>query len=131
MRPRFGNQAGQTTVELALVLPVLLTVLLGVVQFALVHHARQVAQTAAHEGARFGAAEGRTATDGADRALNVLRSGLGPSGEVFAIRGWDSGETVVVQVAGNYPLTIPWIATNGIALNSTAEVRREGFRSGP
>lgn len=131
MRPRLGNQAGQSTVELALVLPVLLTVLLGVVQFALVHHARQVAQTAAHEGARFGAAEGRTATDGADRARNVLRSGLGPSGQVFTISGWETGETVVLDVAGNYPLTIPWMATQGIPLRSTAEVRREGFRNGP
>ena len=43
-------------VEFALVLPVLLLVLIGVVQFALVHHAQNVVTTAAQEGARLAAA---------------------------------------------------------------------------
>ena len=55
---RHGDgEAGESMVEFALVLPVLLLVLVGVVQFALVHHAQNVADTAAQEGARLGAAE--------------------------------------------------------------------------
>src|SRR4030042_1636464 len=73
---RRGEQ-GQTMVELALVLPVLLAILIGVVQFALVYHAKDVATTAAQEGARLAAAEGRTPTEGAARAREVLDSGLG------------------------------------------------------
>jgi len=44
------GQRGQTMVELAIVMPVILIVLIGVVQFALVYHAKNVAATATQEG---------------------------------------------------------------------------------
>ena len=56
VRPASG-EAGESMVEFALVLPLLLMVLIGIVQFGLVHHAQNVATTAAQEGARVGAAE--------------------------------------------------------------------------
>ena len=78
-------------VELAIVLPVLLIVLIGVVQFALVYHARDVATTAAQEGARLAAAEGRTPEEGADRTRDVLESGLGETGAGFSVTAEDVG----------------------------------------
>ena len=54
-----GAERGQSMVEFALALPVLLVIIIGVVQFALVYHARDVATTAVQEGARLAAAEGR------------------------------------------------------------------------
>ncbi|MDO8613913.1 MAG: TadE/TadG family type IV pilus assembly protein [Dehalococcoidia bacterium] len=118
-------------VELALVLPVLLAILIGVVQFALVYHARDVATTAAQEGARFAAAEGRTPTEGAARARDVLQSGLGRTGSEFSVTAQDTGETVVVQTEGDYPLIIPWVTGRSIPIEAAAEVHKEGFRSGP
>lgn len=132
MRGRLiDGEAGQSTLEMALALPVLLMVLLGVVQFALVHHARSVVMTAAQEGARFAAAEERTAMDGIDRARGVLQSGLGPTGAAFDVAGWTTPESAIVEVTGAYPLTIPWVASEGIPLRATADVRKEEFRSGP
>jgi len=118
-------------VELALVLPVLLAILIGVVQFALVYHAKDVATTAAQEGARLAAAEGRTPTEGAARAREVLESGLGKTGREFSVTALDTGETVVVQAEGDYPLIIPFVPGGSIPIQAEAESHKEGFRSGP
>lgn len=118
-------------VELALVLPVLLVILIGVVQFALVYHAKNVATIAAQEGARLAAADGRTPAEGAARARDVLQSGLGGTGSEFSVTAQDTGETVVVQAEGDYPLIIPWVTGRSIPIEAAAEVHKEGFRSGP
>jgi Flp pilus assembly protein TadG len=118
-------------VELAIVMPVVLIVLIGVVQFALVYHAKNVAATAAQEGARLAAAEDRTAAEGAERTREVLRSGLGKRGEEFGVTAEDGEETVVVRAEGEYPLIIPWVTGNTIPISASSEVRKEGFRSGP
>lgn len=118
-------------VELALALPALLMILVAVVQFALVYHARDVATTAAQEGARLAAGEGRTPVEGADRAQDVLESGLGRTGSEFSVTAQDTGETIIVQTDGDYPLIIPWVTGRSIPIEATAEVRKEGFRSGP
>jgi Flp pilus assembly protein TadG len=118
-------------IELALVLPVLLLILIGIVQFALVYHARDVATTAAQEGARLAAAEGRTPEEGEARARAVLQSGLGQTGAGFNVTAEDNGETVVVETSGDYPLIIPWVTGNSIPIEAKSEVHLEGFRSGP
>ncbi|MEZ4479919.1 MAG: TadE/TadG family type IV pilus assembly protein [Dehalococcoidia bacterium] len=125
------GEAGESMVEFALVLPVLLLVLVGVVQFALVHHAHNVVTTAVQEGARLAAAEGADAIDGEQRTRDVLRSGLGSTGESFAVETSDDGETVTVRASGDYPLIFPWLGSRDIELDATASVREEGFRSGP
>lgn len=118
-------------VELAIVMPVLLLVLLGAVQFALVFHARNVTVTAVQEGARHAASEGRSAGDGQVRALSVLESGLGARSDRFNVSAQEDTETVVVRAEGDYPLIIPWFGSSSISISATSEVRKEGFRSGP
>lgn len=51
-RRRLGSDAGVSSMEWALLTPVLILVLLAVVQFTMVFHARQVALAAAQSGAR-------------------------------------------------------------------------------
>jgi Flp pilus assembly protein TadG len=126
-----GAERGQSMVEFALALPVLLVIIIGVVQFALVYHAKDVATTAVEEGARLAAAEGRTPAEGAERAHEVLESGLGRSAGGFTVTAQDSGETMVVHTEGDYPLFIPWVTGRSIPIEATAEVRQEEFRSGP
>ena len=122
---------GQSLVELALVLPALLLVLVAVVQLALVIHAQNVITAAAQEGARYGAAEGRTATEGAMRAQEVLASGIGGEDGTFTATARGTGDVVVVQVQGRYRLLVPWLTGRTLPLAATAEMRREGFRAGP
>lgn len=118
-------------VEFALVAPLLLLVLIAIVQFGLVHHAQNVASTAAQEGARLGAAEGGDAGVAEQRTLDVLRSGLGATGEGFDVSASDSDEWMTVTAIGGYPLIIPWLGSGIIAIDVQAEMRKEGFRSGP
>ena len=125
------DESGQSTVELALALPVLLIVLIGAVQFALVHHAENVADTATAEGARLAAGEGSSLLDGAVRTRSVLEAGLGQTGSEFAVTAEDRGETVVTYATGEYHLFIPWVTDLAITIESTSEVRKEAFRSGP
>ena len=125
---RLDGESGQSTVELALVLPVLLIVLLGAVQFALVHHAENVAATATAEGARLAAGEGGSLLDGAARTRSVLEAGLGQTGSAFAVTVEDRGETVVTNTTGQYALFIPWVSSLAVTIESTSEVRKEGFR---
>ena len=118
-------------VEFALVLPLLLIVLIGVVQFGLVHHAQNVATTAAQEGARVGATEDGDPTLAGRRTLDVLRSGLGGVGDGFDVSASESEEWVTVNASGGYPLIIPWLGSQTIPIDAGAEMRKEGFRSGP
>jgi Flp pilus assembly protein TadG len=118
-------------VEFALVAPVVLLLLFGDVQFALLAHARNVVTTAAQEGARLAAAEGRVPAEGVTRAEEVLKAGLGGSGDGFVVTAQGGDETVVVRAQGHYSLIIPLPTGREIPLRATAEVRREGFRRGP
>ncbi len=118
-------------VEFALVLPLLLIVLIGVVQFGLVHHAQNVATTATQEGARLGAAEYGDALAAEARTLDVLRSGLGGLGDGFGVAAEGSDEWIAVATSGSYPFIIPWLGGQSISISASAEMRKEGFRSGP
>jgi Flp pilus assembly protein TadG len=125
------RERGQSIVEFALVLPVLLIIVVGMVQFALVYHAKDVATTAAQEGARMAASEGRTLADGEARTREVLEAGLGGNADGFAITAQVDGETVVVRTEAQYSLIIPWVTGRSITIEATAETHQEGFRSGP
>ena len=126
-----GGEAGESMVEFALVLPLLLMVLIGVVQFGLVHHAQNVATTAAQEGARVGAAEDGDPAIAEGRTLDVLRSGLGGVGDGFDVSASESEDWVTVNASGGYPLIIPWLGSQTVSIDAAAEMRKEGFRSGP
>ena len=105
--------------------------LIGAVQFALVHHAKNVAHTATAEGARLAAGEGNSLLDGAERTRAVLEAGLGPTGSAFAVSTEDWGETIVARASGEYRLFSPWVTDLAVTLDASSGVRREGFRSGP
>ena len=131
MRRLLRDQSGASTVEAALVLPLLFMALIGVVQFALVHHAQTVAETAAIEGARLAAAEGYSLQDGASRTRDVLEAGLGATGAAFAVDVEASDEVVITRASGEYRLFIPWVTSLSVPVEAQAEVWREGFRGGP
>jgi hypothetical protein len=120
------RQAGQSTVELALALPFVVMLLLGIVQVALVardqvltvHAAREAVRVAAVEpggsGPRFAAADG---------------SGLDPSRlrvEVSA-RG-EPGSRVAVRVSYRCPTVVPVLGrlVDDVELRADATMRVEG-----
>ncbi len=128
---RGRGESGQAAVELALVLPLVLTVLLAAVQFALVHHAQNVVETASAEGTRLAATASHSLGDGATRSREILTAGLGASGASFDIEIGQDRDLVVTEVRGSYRLFIPWVRDLEIPLRARSEVRREGLRRGP
>ena len=43
----------------------------------------------------------------------------------------ESEESVTIKASGGYPLIIPWLGSQTISIDAEAEMRKEGFRSGP
>lgn len=130
-RAAMQDEAGDSMVEFALVLPLLLLVLLAVVQFALVHHAQDVATVAGQEGARLAANEDGGPAEGDARAQEVLHSGLGRSADGFDVTASQDDDVVTVATQGSYPLILPWFGSPDIPVGATATMRKEGFRDGP
>lgn len=123
------SNRGQTVVEFALILPVVLLLLGGMLEFGRVFHDYLVVTAAAREGAR-------TAAVGSDNATVIstvkeaastidrgsLTVGVTPSTRV-------RGESVTVKVTNKVPLIIPLISVffpeNPYPVSGTAVMRVE------
>lgn len=96
---RERNERGEAMTQTVIVAPVLFTLIMVVIQFALVAHAQNVAEAAAQEGVaaarRFDANE----VDGSAKATAALAS-LGPrmlTGQSVSIRRTSTTTTVTVR----------------------------------
>jgi hypothetical protein len=131
---RFGSEDGQSAVEFALVVPLLLLVIIAILHFGKVMNYWLDLNHVASEGARK-AAVNTFATDAGYETYirgrletGELRNGGTasiPSAATIAVclpEGSDVGDPVTVQVAANYSL--PFIGST-IALRGTATMRLE------
>lgn len=125
---RFRDERGDAMVEFAVVAPVLMLLILGVVQFGLWYHAQHVVQTAALEASRAAATENGEISDGEDRATAVLRAGLGGAADSSTVKVDMGAEFVSVRVETTMRGLLPIPGLNSIALNSEAVSYRERFR---
>ena len=106
---------------------VLLSVLalISIAQLAVWVWARDVAATAAHEGARTAAEAGRPLEDGSGRARDLLHDGLGRAGAAFEVEAVQVDRSVAVQARGMAPSLVPFlprftIVATGRALDEDA-----------
>src|SRR5438105_11306303 len=90
----------QALVESALVFPLLVTLALGMVQVVLYVHARDVLTSAAQEGARLAAEDGRGVDEGYARARALLTAGLGTSVDRLVVAGAMDDELVAIRIDG-------------------------------
>jgi Flp pilus assembly protein TadG len=76
IRSRVGSSRGAELIEFALVLPLLLLVVLGIVDFGFVFQRLEVVTNAAREGARVGSLTSTySATDVCNRVVNYMTAG--------------------------------------------------------
>ena len=104
---RARSDTGSAVVEFALVTPLLLVLLLGVLQIALAMHVRATLTAAAAEGARVAALSGSSLSQGEQRTRDVLTESLAGGGVagVSASRERLAGvEIVAVTVTARLPL---------------------------
>jgi Flp pilus assembly protein TadG len=111
------DERGATAVEFALLLPVLLTILFGIIEFGMIMYGREVVTNASREGARAGIIQRIpvvTAGEITTVATNYLTgTGINPAQVTIAVpaSGGLTGTPVTVTATYNYPWLIPYIPT--------------------
>lgn len=122
------DERGSATLEMALVAPVLMVLVLGILQFGLVQHAQQVARTAAQEAARSAAAESADPEVGRTRAMEVMSAGLGRLAGQPEVTVEKDPDLVRVQVRATMRGVLPIPGLSTFKLSGAASVYSERFR---
>lgn len=131
-----NRETGQALVEAALVLPVLLVVIFGVVMAGRVVHAKIAVQAAAREASRVLAtapSEYQGLAESSERARAVAE-GYGLSGDRLSVRtdanGFARGGTAVAEVTYSVPLSgLPLLNLGDVTVSSTHSERIDLYRS--
>ena len=133
------RREGQSLVEFAVVLPVFLLILAGILDFGLGLYSQMTIINASREGARLGVVEpGNVAavdarvkamTAGLDQSqLTVTITCQRPAGTSFVACSspqWQSGDGVLVRVDYDYRMLWPLAFGNSLDLSSTVQMRIE------
>ncbi len=114
LRAGIRRERGNAVLELALTLPLLLLVVMGMFDFGLMFQRYELITNAAREGARIGVLPGYTTTDAQNRALQYLSSanltGASVSATTSTINvGTPSTPTTAVTVTVTYTHNFLWI----------------------
>ncbi len=124
------NQKGQALVELAITLPILLLLVMGIAQFGMMLNAYLTIQNSAREGARLGIVGGSNAE--INNLIISISSSLSPENLTVNVTpdelNRNSGETLTVSVSYNYHLTVPIISAmlhNVVVLKAQTTMRIE------
>ncbi len=125
---RTRRPVAQALVEFALVVPLVVSLTLGVLQVVLYAHARDVVISSAQEAARLSAEDGRGLDDGYARARALLTAGLGASLDPLTISGGMDSEVVRVRIDAGLQPILP--VGTVLPLHAEAWVARERFRPG-
>jgi Flp pilus assembly protein TadG len=102
---RLCTQRGNALVEFALVLPLLLLIFAGIVDFGFLFQRYEVITNAAREGARIGVLPGYEAADVQQRVLDYVQEGLNMSAgdAAAALGGTPDVEMVMLGAATGAP----------------------------
>lgn len=118
---RNRNDEGAAAAELAIVLPVLLLLVIGILEFGLAFNRLQGVHAAAREGARSGSVSPGTECARATDAL----SGLSVSGLTCSVSSSCPGDRVIVEVAASEEISIPFLGSRTVSLTGHGEFRCE------
>lgn len=144
LKPRriggWRRREGQSLVEFAVVLPVFLLILAGIIDFGLGLYSQMTVINAAREGARLGVVQPGNLT-AIEARVEAMATGLDPSnlsvpaptclrdsGSGFVpcvAPKWQPGDAVVVEVDYDYHMLWPLAFGNSIHLTSSVQMRIE------
>lgn len=102
-----GKERGQSLVEVALILPLLLVMLIGIVTFANAWRTSQTITNIAREGARLGVTPGATTAEVETRVNDLLdESGLSSENAGVTVEDVESAPGDTVRVTIRYPVSL-------------------------
>ena len=138
LSPHWRSERGAELVEMALVLPVLLLVLVGIVEFGFMFQRFVVLTNAANEGARVAILPSYGAGDAEARAITFAVQGGVPTGTVVAVMTPNiplteggrcaTGRRVTVTHAYQFTFINPIASMFGPALNNITLTGRATMR---
>ena len=115
---RVRDDRGASALEFALVVPVLLVLIFGMIEFGLVFQAQLALTHAAREGARLASVNKYNAATVVARAFPLTPA------DGLAVASADLGDAIRVTATFPYePQVLPWLPA--IALHSDATMRKE------
>lgn len=117
------GESGLASLEIALIVPILALIVLGLTQFALWYHAEQVVIAAAQEGAAQASTRSGTPAAGQDRAEAVL-SGLAPMTTATQIDVGGGSGVVTVSITSSLHALIPGITTLPLHATATSHIEQ-------
>jgi len=115
---RHDNDRGAAAVEFALVVPILITLIVGMIEFGLVYNAYIGVTHAAREGARMAAVGAYDAA-----TVKARASQLDPA--KVTVSEFETADYCEVTVTYDYELEIPFVPGQELTLASTARMRKE------
>ncbi|MFI6340704.1 TadE/TadG family type IV pilus assembly protein [Streptomyces sp. NPDC050535] len=121
---RWSDDRGDTSIQMAIVFPIVLLATIAVVQASLWFYARQIALTAAREGLTAARAYQAGPADGRARAASVLGRSAGDSLIGYSIAAGSDGQRVRVQVSGTALSMIPGLPGLHLSQSASGPVER-------
>ncbi len=125
-----SRERGAGLAEFALVMPVLLMILFGIIEFGFAFRRSQAIEAAAREGGRLASLSSSSPSDVADRVDEALGStafdgppvvSIVPSGGCFG----REGQSVTVTVSAPHQITIPFVFDRDLTLTGRSVFRCE------
>ncbi|MFC9624413.1 TadE family protein [Streptomyces sp. NPDC056930] len=121
---RWGDDRGDTAIQMAIIFPFVLLATVAVIQGSMWYYARQIALTAAREGATAARSYQASPADGSARAQDVLRRTAGDSLLGYSVSAGSDGRRVRVQVSGTAQSMIPGVSGLRITQSASGPVER-------
>jgi hypothetical protein len=118
------NRRGTTTVELALVLPILLMIYFSLIEFGHCYMTSQLLKTAARKAARFGVADGKTTAQVRTEVENMIKSAMDPAKATIYIKDGSMFEVDGASPPSNYS-TLPNVEVSSLESRELFLVRVE------
>lgn len=122
------SRSGQSLIEFAFILPILLLVMLGLIQFGVGAYTQNIITDAAQNGARVAADGDMTIYDGENTARTIIANNLGRNiSQNAQIDGSLQGSNVEIEVRVTVPTFVPLLDST-IKFNLAAKAVR--FKEG-
>ncbi|MGV9349337.1 TadE family protein [Streptomyces spiralis] len=121
---RWRDDRGDTSIQMAIIFPFVLLATVAVIQASMWYYARQIALTAAREGATAARAYQSSPADGAARARAALERTAGDSLSGYSVFAGSDGQRVRVQVSGTALSMIPGVPGLQVTQSASGPVER-------